>query len=65
MSGGTEMMANILAVAVIVVCAAGAVVAIVKNYRRAKATGNPACLGCAGCHASKECKQCSSHGACS
>lgn len=45
------MIANIIAVAVIVGISVFAVATIVKKYRRAKITGNPECIGCCGCHA--------------
>lgn len=48
-TGGVDMTANIVAVVLLAACVGLAVRAIVKNYKKAKATGNPGCIGCSAC----------------
>lgn len=43
------MTANIVAVVLLASCVVFAVRAIVKNYKKAKETGNPGCMGCSAC----------------
>ncbi|HAH61705.1 MAG TPA: hypothetical protein DCL73_06365 [Treponema sp.] len=43
------MTVNIVAVVLLASCVVLAVRAIVKNYKHAKATGNPGCIGCSAC----------------
>ena len=53
------MLANVIAVTVLVLFTMLAIRALVKNYRKAKKTGNPSCIGCcACCHKEGGCSHC-------